>query len=129
MTEASNRRRSEKLIKPGETLPRYDRAVSRRKQLWGTDSGRDIWGFTVNRLQRATKTLSPGPLSLPSMKQERDTRNETLKTSKLDFKVVPLEIGMGGGGGNWYGNYYITQTCSRRYEGIWNDFASPYWLE
>ena len=99
MTEASNRRRSEKLIKPGETLPRYDRAVSRRKQFWGTDSGRDIWGFTVNRLQRATKTLSPGPLSLPSMKQERDTRNETLKTSKLDFKVVPLEIGMGGGGG------------------------------
>ena len=98
MTEASNRRRSEKLIKPGETLPRYDRAVSRRKQLWGTDSGRDIWGFTVNRLQRATKTLSPGPLSLPSMKQERDTRNETLKTSKLDFKVVPLEVGMGGGG-------------------------------
>ena len=97
MTEASNRRRSEKLIKPGETLPRYDRAVSRRKQLWGTDSGRDIWGFTINRLQRATKTLFPGPLSLPSMKQERDTRKETLKTSKLVFKVVPLEIGIGGG--------------------------------
>ena len=33
VTEASNRRRSEKLIQPGETLPRYDRAVSRRKQL------------------------------------------------------------------------------------------------
>ena len=98
MTEASNRRRSEKLIKPGETLPRYDRAVSRRKQLWGTDSGRDIWGFTVNRLQRATKTLSPGPLSFPSMKQEREKRKETLTTSKLDFKVVPLEVGMGGGG-------------------------------
>ena len=98
MTEASNRRRSEKLINPGDTLPRYDRAVSRRKQLWGTDSGRDIWGFTINRLQRATTTLSPGPLSLPSMKQERDTRKETLKTSKLVFKVVPLEIGIGRGG-------------------------------
>ena len=93
MTEASNRRRSEKLIKPGETLPRYDRAVSRRKQLWGTDSGRDIWGFTINRLQRATKTLSPGPLSLPSMKQERDTRKETLENEQTRLQSCSL--------GNW----------------------------
>ena len=82
MTEASNRGRSEKLIKPGDTLPSYDRAVSRRKQLWGTDSGRDIRDLTINRFQRATKTLSPGSLSFPSMKQERELRRkETLKTS------------------------------------------------
>jgi len=93
MTEASNRRRSEKLIKPGETLPRYDRAVTRCKQLVGTDSRRNIRDLTINRFQRATKTLSPGPLSLPSMKQERERRKKTLKTSKLVLKVVPFEIG------------------------------------
>ena len=98
MTQASNRRRSDKLIKPGETLPHYDRAVLRCKQRWDTDSGRDIRDLTINRFQRATKTLSPGSLSFPSMKQEREKRKETLTTSKLDFKVVPLEVGMGGGG-------------------------------
>ena len=98
MTQASNRRRSDKLIKPGETLPHYDRAVLRCKQRWDTDSGRDIRDLTINRFQRATKTLSPGPLSFPSMKQEREKTKETLTTSKLDFKVVPLEVGMGGGG-------------------------------
>ena len=87
MTQASDRRRSDKLIKPGETLPRYDRAVLRCKQRWDTDSGRDIRDLT-----------RPGPLSFPSMKQEREKRKETLTTSKLDFKVVPLEVGMGGGG-------------------------------
>ena len=60
--------------------------------------GRDIRDLTINRFQRATKTLSPGSLSFPSMKQEREKRKETLTTSKLDFKVVPLEVGMGGGG-------------------------------
>ena len=98
MTQASNRRRSDKLIKPGETLPHYDRAVLRCKQRWDTDSGRDIRDLTINRFQRATKTLSPGPLSFPSMKQESEKRKETLTTSKLDFKVVPLEVGMGKGG-------------------------------
>ena len=39
--------------------------VSRCKQLRSTDSGRDMRDFTINRFQRATKTLSPMVSFLP----------------------------------------------------------------
>ena len=99
MTETSNRRRSEKLIKPGETLPCYDRAVSRCKQRRDTDSGRNI-RLNDKPFPACHKKLVPGASLLPfheasERMKKGDSKNEQTRPQSCSLGNWEWGIGTG----------------------------------